>query len=125
MLDHIGIYVADIEKAKQFYAAALRPIGYTLMHEMPEWSVAGFGVGGRADFWISEREAAQNAHVAFVASAKEEVAAFYAAAIAAGASDNGAPGYRKDYAPGYFAAFVVDPDGNNLEAVYHDPNPAE
>ncbi|MBI5644997.1 VOC family protein [Candidatus Kaiserbacteria bacterium] len=124
MLDHIGIYVSDSEKAKAFYTAALEPLGYTLMMELPEWKVAGFGADGKPDFWISPKEEAHNAHVAFAAKGKDQVDAFYKAAIGAGGKDNGAPGYRTDYSPGYFAAFVHDADGNNIEAVFHDPNPS-
>ncbi|MBV9159384.1 MAG: VOC family protein [Candidatus Kaiserbacteria bacterium] len=123
MLDHIGIYVSDIDKAKAFYAAALKPLGYSIKMEMPEWSVVGFG-DPEADFWISQKEAAEHSHVAFRARDKETVNAFHAAALASGGIDNGAPGYRKDYSPGYYAAFAKDVDGNNIEVVYHDPNPA-
>ncbi len=124
MLAHIGIYVDDIEKAKRFYVPTLKPLGYELLNEFPEWSVMGLGAGGIADFWISQREAVHNAHIAINASSKDAVDAFHGAALAAGASDNGAPAYRADYAPGYYAAFVNDPFGNNIEAVFHDPSPA-
>ncbi len=124
MLGHIGIYVNDIEKAKTFYIPALKPLGYELISEFPEWSVIGLGANGTADLWISQREAIHNAHIALVAQDKAAVDAFHAAALAAGASDNGAPGYRTDYSPGYYAAFVTDPFGNNFEAVFHDPAPS-
>lgn len=124
MLDHIGIYVSDTEKAKAFYSAALAPIGYKVMSEFPEWKVVGFGDGANADFWISPKEEAHNAHVSFAVQTKEAVDAFHAAGLAAGGSDNGAPGYRKDYSPGYYAAFIKDQDGNNIEAVFHDPTPS-
>ncbi len=122
MLDHIGIYVQDFDKAKTFYSAALAPLGYALVSEFPEWSVAGFGVAGKSDFWISQKEASENVHVAFNAADTATVDAFHGAALAAGGSDNGAPGYRSDYSPGYYAAFVIDPFGNNIEAVFHDPS---
>ena len=125
MLDHIGTYVDDIEKAKAFYVATLRPLGYTLLSEFPEWSVIGLGRDGKPDFWVAQREANHNAHVAIVADSKDAVAAFHAAGLAAGGTDNGAPGYRKEYAPGYYGAFITDPFGNNIEAVFHDPAPAD
>ncbi len=125
MLGHIGMYVDDIEKATAFYTAALKPLGYELLKELPEWSVIGLGIGDNADLWISQREASHNVHIAINAESKDAVAAFHAAALSAGASDNGAPGYRKEYSPGYYGAFVIDPFGNNLEAVFHDPNPSE
>ncbi len=125
MLGHIGVYVEDIEKAKVFYPAALKPLGYELLSDFPEWSVIGLGAGGNSDLWISQREANHNVHIAINAENKEAVQAFHAAALDAGASDNGAPGYRKEYTPGYYGAFVIDPFGNNLEAVFHDPNPSE
>lgn len=123
MLDHIGIYCDNIEKAKMFYAAALKPLGYEILSEFPEWSVIGMGAGGKADFWVSQREAIHNAHIAITAPDAASVDAFHAAALLAGGNDNGAPGYRKEYSPGYYGAFIVDPFGNNLEAVFHDPNP--
>ena len=127
MLDHVGIYVADIEKAKAFYVPALKPLGYEKLSEFPEWSVIGMGLpaqagaGGTSDLWFSQREAAHNAHIAIKASSREAVDAFHAAALLAGGSDNGAPGYRTEYSPGYYGAFIIDPFGNNLEAVFHDP----
>ena len=123
MLDHIGVYVTDIEQAKTFYIPALRPLGYEKLSEFPEWSVIGFGKNGVSDLWFSQREAAHNVHIAIAADSKEAVEAFHAAAIGAGGTDNGAPGYRKEYTPGYYAAFITDPFGNNLEAVFHDPQP--
>ncbi len=123
MLDHIGLYVSDTEKAKTFYTAALAPLGYAVLSEFPEWGVVGFGEHGKSDFWISQK-ASHNAHVAFAATSKASVDAFHAAALAAGGTDNGAPGYRKDYSPGYYGAFITDLDGNNVEAVFHDPAPS-
>jgi catechol 2,3-dioxygenase-like lactoylglutathione lyase family enzyme len=123
MLDHIAIYVQDIETAKRFYTATMLPLGYQLLSEFPEWSVIGLGAGGRADLWLSQREANHNAHIAFLAQDTAAVDAWYAAAIAAGGSDNGAPGYRSEYDAGYYAAFIIDPFGNNIEAVFHDPSP--
>ena len=120
MLDHVGVYVTDIEKAKAFYIPALKPLGYAMRSEFPEWSVIGMGADGTSDLWFSQREAAHNVHIAIKADSTASVDAFHAAALGAGASDNGAPGYRTEYSPGYYGAFVVDPFGNNLEAVFHD-----
>ncbi len=126
MLDHIGVYVADFERAKKFYSVALAPIGYSMLKEFPEWSTAGFGgADGHSDFWISQRESAHNVHLCFKADKKDAVDAFYKAGLEAGGTDNGAPGYRKEYDAGYYAAFVTDPDGNNLEVVFNDPLPAQ
>ncbi|MDB5238519.1 MAG: glyoxalase [Candidatus Kaiserbacteria bacterium] len=121
MIDHVSVYVDDLDKAKKFYAELLKPLGYALTADYAEYGVAGFEQGGKKDFWIGKKESAHNTHIAFAAAAKEAVDAFHAAALSAGAADNGAPGYRKDYAPGYYAAFVVDPFGNNIEAVFQDP----
>ncbi len=123
MIDHVSFSVADFSRSKAFYAAALAPLGYKLLSEFTEWSVAGFGAGGKSDMWIKQGDAAQPSHLAFNAATKDEVDKFYAAGLNAGGKDNGAPGYRKDYSPGYYAAFLTDPDGHNIEAVFHDPNP--
>ena len=123
MIDHISIYVHDLDLAKTFYTACLKPLGYELTADYSEYGVAGFEQNGKKDFWIGKKETAHNTHIAFVASSKDMVDAFHATAIAAGAADNGKPGYRKDYAPGYYGAFATDPFGNNVEAVFHDPSP--
>lgn len=126
MIDHASVHVSDIEKSKAFYAKALAPLGYAMLAEYPEYKVAGFGEAPKADFWISAGEGMeQENHVAFAAKDKETVEGFHEAGILAGGTDNGAPGYRKDYSPGYYAAFVKDPDGHNIEVVFHDPNPSE
>jgi predicted lactoylglutathione lyase len=126
MLAHITIHVNDIDTDKEFYAKALAPLGYGVMSEHPEWKLAGIGKDGKSEIWVYAGEGAkQVAHVAFTAESKEQVQQFYDAALAAGGKDNGAPGYRKDYAPGYYAAFVFDPSGNNIEAVFMDPSPSE
>jgi catechol 2,3-dioxygenase-like lactoylglutathione lyase family enzyme len=120
MLDHISINVADFEKGKAFYAGALKPLGYAMLMEFKEFSVAGFGVAGKPDFWINGNPSiGRPQHVAFLAESEEVVKAFYDAALAAGGKDNGAPGPRKEYSPGYYAAFVRDLDGHNIEAVFH------
>lgn len=127
MLDHIGIRVADIAKAKDFYTKALAPLGYSVQKDFPEYNVFGMGDGAQmADFWVSLHDGPAGAqHVAFSAKDKAAVEAFYKEATAAGAADNGAPGYRKEYTPGYYAAFIKDADGHNIEVVFHDPNPSE
>jgi len=118
MLDHVGINVSDYQRSKTFYAAALSPLGYKVLAEYGE--AAGLGADGNADFWIFEGKATKpRVHVAFHCDKRAQVDKFYAAAIKAGAKDNGAPGIRKDYAPTYYAAFVIDPDGHNIEAVCH------
>lgn len=119
MIEHTGILVSDYEKSKEFYTAALEPVGYKLSMEYGE--ACGFMEGGHTSFWISADDSPKPLHVAFRAKSKKAVDSFYEAALAAGGKDNGAPGYRKDYSPGYYAAFVHDFDGNNIEAVWFDP----
>jgi len=115
MLDHIGLRTAQLETLTAFYTAVLAPLGYGLVMEFP--GAVGFGLN-TPDFCIGQAEAASNVHLAFVAKARAEVDAFYAAALLNGGKDNGPPGER-DYAPNYYAAFVLDPDGNNIEVVCH------
>jgi catechol 2,3-dioxygenase-like lactoylglutathione lyase family enzyme len=120
MIDHIGIQVADLDKSIAFYTKALAPLGYELVMKWEQF--AGFGVAGKPDFWIDGRGApASVIHVAFRASGRALVRAFYDAAIAAGGKDNGAPGVRPHYHEHYYGAFVHDPDGHNVEAVCHEP----
>src|SRR5581483_5120314 len=114
MIDHTSLHVSDIEKSKVFYAAALKPLGYAQTAEFAEWKVVGYGANGKSDMWLAGDGADKANHVAFVAHDKETVAAFHEAGLAAGGTDNGTPGYRKDYAPGYYAAFLHDPDGHNI-----------
>jgi catechol 2,3-dioxygenase-like lactoylglutathione lyase family enzyme len=118
MIEHASIPVKDLAKAKAFYAAALAPLGYKLHMDFDD--AAGFMEGGHTSFWIGENDKPQATHIAFRAPSKEAVDEFHKVALAAGAEDNGAPGYR-DYSPGYYAAFVRDADGNNVEAVWFDP----
>lgn len=127
MLDHVGILVADWNKAKAFYDAAFAPMGITLLNQVPEQFTGGVKVGGygkaKPDFWLTEsEEVGPGRHYAFSAASRAEVDAFYAAAIATGGKDNGAPGLRPQYHPNYYGAFVIDPDGNNVEAVCHAPD---
>ncbi|MDQ3369416.1 MAG: VOC family protein [Myxococcota bacterium] len=119
MIDHIGIQVADLAKSIAFYQQALAPLGYTLIMNIPN-AAAGFGAGGKPDLWIGPGKPEGRAHVAIQAKGRAEVRAFHAAALAAGGRDNGAPGVRALYHPDYYGAFVLDPDGHNLEAVCHE-----
>ena len=121
VIDHLTIGVIDLDRSRRFYAYALEPLGFA---EMGPWSEEqreiAFGVQGADDFAISAQYVAGGQiHVAFSADSREAVDAFHAAAIAAGGVDNGAPGERPNYSPGYYGAFVLDPDGHNVEAVYH------
>ncbi len=122
MLDHVGLHVEDFADSMSFYEKSLAPLGIKPLHG-EAGSYFGFG-DTRPFFWIStssERQPHATAvHIAFAAKNKEEVNAFHAAALAAGGKDNGAPGYRVEYHAGYYGAFVLDVDGNNVEAVYHD-----
>jgi len=127
MIDHTGLSVSDFGKSKAFYAAALQPLGYRVLMELtPEqtggFEGAGFGEPNKPDFWIGKGTPNQPPlHVAFRAVDRAAVDAFYRAAIAAGGRDNGAPGPRPHYHPNYYGAFVLDPDGHNIESVCHDP----
>lgn len=123
MIAHTGVSVTNFKKAKEFYKKALAPLGYKLKYDYAKWKAAGFMQGGQTDFWISEDKNTRPTHLAFRAKSKKQVNDFYAAALKADAKDNGAPGYRKDYSPGYYAAFVYDANKNNIEAVWYDPKP--
>jgi catechol 2,3-dioxygenase-like lactoylglutathione lyase family enzyme len=122
MLDHVGFAVSDYERSKAFYAEALAPLGLTLLME-PVAQAAGFGKDGKPFFWIESHGGAVTGrlHIAFAAADRATVDAFHAAALAAGATDNGAPGKREIYHPHYYGAYVLDPDGHNIEAVCHRP----
>ena len=127
MLDHVGVAVSDYDRAKAFYQAALAPLGIALLFEVTAEQTgaeahAGFGAAGRPFFWIGTgARPTQSIHVAFAAPDRATVAAFHAAALAAGGSDNGAPGLRPHYHADYYGAFVLDADGNNIEAVCRQP----
>ena len=119
MLDHISIKVVDYAKSRAFYEAALKTIGYKVLRD---YSPQAAGLGSdHPDFWIVKGPKATPNHIAFRAQDRKTVDAFYKAALAAGAKDNGAPGIRKQYHEHYYGAFVIDPDGNNVEAVCHKP----
>jgi catechol 2,3-dioxygenase-like lactoylglutathione lyase family enzyme len=120
MIDHVTAKVSDFDNAKRFYGQALEPLGYSV--QMDFGNAAGFGPGGgMPDFWIGTNEERGATHIAFSANDRASVDKFYEAALAAGAKDNGAPGLRPHYHETYYAAFVHDPDGNNIEAVCHKP----
>ena len=118
MLDHVGLDVSDFEASKRFYELALAPLGFEPLMEFGTF--AGFGRDGKPEFWIGTRGQPQSGvHVAFSSPDRESVDRFHEAALAAGGTDNGAPGERPQYHPGYYGAYVLDPDGNNVEAVCH------
>jgi len=126
MIDHMGFPVSDYARSKAFYEKALAPLGYVLVREVLENAfgakAAGFGIGGKPDFWIGgEGGLNRELHVAILAKDRAQVDGFHKAALAAGGTDNGAPGIRAHYHPNYYGAFVIDPDGHNIEAVCHKP----
>ena len=126
MIDHIGFAVRDAERSRAFYEMTLAPLGIGLLMTIaPEQTEAGgtahgFGRDGKPFFWVGDNEkVGEGTHVAFAVATRDEVHAFHAAGLQAGGRDNGAPGLRSHYAPDYCAAFLFDPDGNNIEAVCH------
>ncbi|WP_380872281.1 glyoxalase [Sphingomonas sp. DBB INV C78] len=128
MLDHVGFSVSDIKRSRAFYEAALKPLGITILMEVtPEMTESGgtalgFGKNGKPFFWVGDNEqVGQGTHIAFAVDDRATVDAFHAAALAAGGKDHGAPGLRPHYHPDYYAAFILDPDGQNIEAVCHKP----
>jgi catechol 2,3-dioxygenase-like lactoylglutathione lyase family enzyme len=128
MLDHVGFAVSDAEASKRFYEQALAPLGITLIMSVPPekteagGTAHGFGSDGKPYFWIGDNErTGEGTHVAFEADTRAKVDEFYRAALAAGGRDNGGPGLRPHYHPDYYAAFVFDLDGINVEAVCHRP----
>ena len=126
MIDNTGVSVSDFARSKAFYTAALAPLGYRLLMDITAemtggYEGAGFGEPAKPDFWIGKGKPNQPpVHVAFRAANRAAVKEFYEAALAAGGRDNGAPGLRPDYHPNYYGAFVLDPDGHNIEAVCHE-----
>jgi catechol 2,3-dioxygenase-like lactoylglutathione lyase family enzyme len=126
MIDHIGFSVSDYGRAKTFYTKALAPLCYSLIMEVSQDQndapAAGFGINGKPDFWIGgEGGLNKPVHIAITAIDRAAVDAFYKAALSAGGRDNGAPGLRPHYHENYYAAFVLDDDGHNIEAVCHAP----
>ena len=122
MFDHVGLNVRDYVASRAFYERALAPLGYSVLMAFDEWKAAGFGTDEKPEFWISQREPfGTGSHVAFACDDRATVDAFHDAALAAGGSDNGAPGLREQYHAAYYGAFIIDLDGNNVEAVCHLP----
>lgn len=129
MIDHISLAVSDLARAKAFYADALAPLGYRVSAEFE----GVFALGGPTpdgsdpggEIWVSESSEVQPVHIAFLASDAAQVRAFHEAGLAAGGADNGGPGERPHYHPGYYGAFVHDPDGHNVEAVFHAWTPEQ
>ncbi len=120
MFDHVGVNVRDFEKSRTFYRQALEPLGLRETAAFEEWKAAAFGPEGRYGFWVAQRDPyGTGTHVAFTCDDREIVDAFHVAALAAGGTDNGSPGLREHYHATYYGAFVLDPDGNNVEAVCH------
>jgi catechol 2,3-dioxygenase-like lactoylglutathione lyase family enzyme len=127
MLDHIGIGSSDFDASRRFYDAALKPLGMGVVMEVTveesgSYHGVGYGKGMKPVFWVSSGGVrGAGIHVAFTASTRTEVDAFHAAGMASGGQDNGAPGLRPHYHPSYYGAFLLDPDGINVEAVCHTP----
>jgi catechol 2,3-dioxygenase-like lactoylglutathione lyase family enzyme len=127
MIDHTGLDISDPVKSRRFYEQALAPLGYKVLMEIPLSAtggavVLGMGVAPNPDFWLHQGSPQKPPlHIAFRADNRAIVDAFYKAAIAAGGKDNGAPGMRPQYHENYYGAFVLDPDGHNIEACCHDP----
>lgn len=118
--DHLGFNVSDFARSKEFYAAALGALGMKAVMEGKDY--IAFGPDQRPEFWLGTYGAVPTRiHIAFAAANRAQVDAFYKAAMAAGGKDNGKPGLRPDYHPNYYGAFVLDPDGHNVEAVCHQP----
>jgi len=122
MIAHTTLPISNYRKSKAFYSGVLSTLGYH--NNMQFGQSAGFNDGKNTDFWISKEKKVVATHLAFRARSRKQVEAFHKAALAAGGRDNGGPGYR-DYSPGYYAAFVLDPDGNNIEAVWYDSRKAK
>ena len=135
MIDHLGIPVSDLARSTEFYLKALKPLGIGIVMQVSaeqtgEGAAVGFGTAGKPEdfqsgkpsFWIGPgARTTPPVHIAFVAGNRAAVDAFYSAALAAGGKDNGPPGIRAHYHPNYYGAFVLDPDGHNIEAVCHKP----
>jgi catechol 2,3-dioxygenase-like lactoylglutathione lyase family enzyme len=121
MFDHVGLNVRDYGASRSFYEQALAPLGYRVVIAFDEWKACGFGTDERKpEFWVAEREPyGTGTHVAFQCDERATVHAFHDAALAAGGTDNGEPGLREHYHSSYYGAFILDPDGNNVEAVCH------
>jgi len=120
MFDHVGFGVTNLAQSKAFFLSALEPLGVSIAMDGPYG--VGLGRNGKPSLWLSEtKEVPAHLHIAIAADSRAEVDAFYKAALAAGGKDNGAPGLRPHYHADYYGAFVIDPDGHNIEAVCHKP----
>jgi catechol 2,3-dioxygenase-like lactoylglutathione lyase family enzyme len=119
VIDHVNLGVRDLDASRSFYERALAPLEITVLMDFE--AVLGFGRDGMPAFWISDRDPSGPLHIAFAAADRSAVDAFHEAALAAGGTDNGRPGLRPQYHATYYGAFVLDPDGNNVEAVTHRP----
>lgn len=118
MIEHVSVPITDYKVSTKFYSAALKPLGYTLLRKYPP-QAAGYCEGDSTSFWIFKKEKkVQPTHVALRGKNKKAVDDFYAKGLKAGGKDNGGPGFRLDYGDNYYAAFLLDPDGNNIEACY-------
>jgi catechol 2,3-dioxygenase-like lactoylglutathione lyase family enzyme len=130
MIDHMTILCSDYTRSVKFYLQALASLGYAMTMELddvtypqlPSAFFAGLGVKGKPDLWLRPSKVVAPTHVAFRAASRAIVDTFYKDALAAGGKSNGEPGLRSEYHPNYYAAFVLDPDGYNIEAVCHDPH---
>ena len=127
MIDHVGIAVTELDRSRTFYEAALGPLGMSVQMEVggdkteSGGSALGFGIPGEKIFWIADGEkVGEGTHVAFKADSRDQVDAFHSEGLKAGGRDNGAPGLRPHYGPSYYAAFLYDPDGVNIEAVCYE-----
>ena len=119
MIEHVSVPVGNYNKAKKFYSRAMKPLGYKLYRDFQEWQAGGYLEGGSTSLWIVQKKGkVMPMHVAFRGKSKKAVQQFHKEALKAGAKDNGAPGFRTDYGPDYYAAFIFDKDGNNIEACY-------
>jgi len=118
MIDHVSLRVSNLERSKEFYSKALAPLGYSVLREFP--GAIGMGADGKPDLWITTVEQPTTVHVAILAKSRKVVDEFHAAALAAGGKDFGQPGPRP-YHEHYYGAFILDPDGHNLEACIHRP----
>lgn len=122
MIDHMGFGASDYDASMKFFTAALAPLGYKVVMEGPPGAGAGIGTAHAPVLWIHPTQATPAPlHIALRAETRAEVDAFHQAALAAGGKDNGAPGLRPHYHPNYYGAFVIGPDGHNVEAVCHSP----
>jgi catechol 2,3-dioxygenase-like lactoylglutathione lyase family enzyme len=120
MIDHVVVRVRDFAASRRFYVEALTPLGYRVVKEFGDF--VGLSTGTKPDFWVGGGEPlTAGVHVAIAAATRQAVNAFHASALGAGGRDNGAPGIRKHYHASYYGAFALDPDGNNIEAVCHEP----